>query len=224
MLATVFSLVASTAFSIVAIEYLPFADFRPYAIDKNLPEQMTLPPNAKPPVYENILTYKNKTTGEVKNFNTAEYTASKIWEDSNWEWQNTESKLIEAGDEAKITDLSILTHEDEDITEKVLSESKVLWIVSYDMALANADHWNEINDLVDQAKSKGYKVYGLSSAGSDQKNELIMQHNLDFDFMIVDGIVLKTMVRSNPGIMFLDQGTVTAKYHYNHLTEAIKFP
>ena len=55
---------------------------------------MTLPEGAKAPVYESILTYKNKKTGEVKAFTTAEYTASKIWEDKNWEWQSTENELI----------------------------------------------------------------------------------------------------------------------------------
>lgn len=213
--AVVISLLYSIYVCVAAIEYLPFKDFRPYAIGKNLPEQMTLPPDAKPPVYENILTYKNNSTGEVRDFTTAEYTASKIWEDKNWEWQNTESKLIEEGDEAKITDLSILSHNDEDLTDIILNENKVMWIVSYDLSKAETKHFNEINALVAKAKSDGYKVYGLSSAGTDQKNDFIEKYDLAFDFMIVDGIVLKTMVRSNPGIMFLERGTVTEKYHVN---------
>lgn len=221
--AVIISLLYSLYICIVAIEHLPFKDFRPYAIGKNLPEQMTLPPNAKPPVYENILTYKNISTGEVKDFTTEEYTASKIWEDKNWEWQNTESKLIEAGDEAKITDLSILSHQDEDLTDVILNQEKVLWVISYDMSLANTEQFSIVNELVKKAKLKGYQVYGLSSAGTNQKDDFIKTHKLDFDFMIVDGIVLKTMVRSNPGIMFLERGTVTAKFHLNDLEKAIQY-
>lgn len=217
MLTTVISLLASIWFSIYAIEHLPFADFRPYAIDKNLPEQMVLPPNAKPPVYENYLTYKNTKTGEVKEFTGVEYNASKIWENKDWEWQSTDSKLIEEGDVAKITDLSILTHDDFDVTNDVLSNPNVLWIVCYDMSQTNTENLIEINDLAKAAKAKGMSVYGLSSAGTEQKNKFIQDNNLDFDFLIADGIVLKTMVRSNPGIMQLQQGTVVGKWHENDI-------
>lgn len=217
MLTTVISLLASIWFSIYAIEHLPFADFRPYAINKNLPEQMVLPPNAKPSVYENYLTYKNTKTGEVKEFTGGEYNASKIWENKDWEWQSTENKLIEEGDVAKITDLSILTHDDFDVTNDVLSNPNVLWIVCYDMSQTNTENLIEINDLAKAAKAKGMSVYGISSAGTEQKNKFIQENNLDFDFLIADGIVLKTMVRSNPGIMQLQQGTVVGKWHENDI-------
>ncbi len=220
--AVVIGLIYSLYLCIGAVEYLPFKDFRPYAVGKNLPEQMTLPPGAKPPVYENILTYKNKATGEVKDFTSAEYNASKIWENKDWEWQNTESKLIEVGDEAKITDLSILSHNDEDLTDYVLAEENVLWIVAYDLSKTETNQLKELNSLVDKAKSKGIKVYGLSSAGADQKDRFIQSHGLNFDFYIVDGIVLKTMVRSNPGIMQLKKGTVVGKWHINDVQKAIQ--
>src|SRR5690606_28403432 len=74
--AVVLSLFYSLYVTIAAVEYLPFRDFRPYAIGKNIPEQMKLPPNAKPSVYQNILVYKNKNTGEVKEMNDSEYNAS----------------------------------------------------------------------------------------------------------------------------------------------------
>ena len=215
MATTVLSLIASIVFSFYAIEHLPYADFRPYAIGKNLPEQMTLPEGAQPPVYENVLTYRNIKTGEEKEFVGNEFNESKIWENKDWEWANTDSKLIEEGDVAKITDLSILTHDDFDITNEVLNEPNVLWIVCYDLALANTEYLNEINELSNQAKAKGLKVYGLSSAGATQKDKFTQTNDLNFDFLIVDGIVLKTMVRSNPGIMQLQNGTVVGKWHEN---------
>ena len=50
-----------------------------------------------------------------------------------------------------------------------------------------------------------------------KKNKFIHENNLDFDFLVVDGIVLKTMVRSNPGIMQLQNGTVVGKWHENDI-------
>lgn len=213
------SLVASLVFSILAIEYLPFKDFRPYAIGKNLPEQMTLPPNAKAPVYENVLVYRNTKTGEEKEFVGQEFNDSKIWENKDWEWKSTDSKLIQEGDVAKITDLSILSHQDEDLTDQMLAKPNVLWIISYDLSLISEDHLSELANLAQQAKSKGIEVYALSSAGKSQVDDFKSKHKLAVEFMVVDGIVLKTMVRSNPGLMQLKAGTVVGKWHENKLPE-----
>lgn len=215
--AVIISLIYSLYLTVGATTDLPFKDFRPYAVEKNLPEQMTLPEGAVAPIYENILVYKNKVTGETQEFTNATYTASKIWENKDWEWLSTESELVQEGDEAKITDLSILSHEGDEITDLVLAEEKALWIISYDMTLASKEHLAEINSLTQAAAEKGIKVYGLSSAGQEQKDKFIANHQLNFDFYVTDGIVLKTMVRSNPGIMYLEGGTVKGKWHHSNV-------
>ena len=122
--------------------------------------------------------------------------------------------MVQEGDVAKITDLSILSHEGDDITDLVLAEPQVLWIVCYDLNLTDTENINRINELSKQAQAKGVKVYALSSAGEELKNSFIKEHNLNFDFYVTDGIVLKTMVRSNPGIMYLENGTVLGKWHH----------
>lgn len=217
----IWSLVMSILLTVFSVIRLPSGDFRPYAIGKNLPEQMKLPPNAQASVYENILVYKNKKTGELKEMNDVEYTASKLWEDDNWEWQSTDSKLIKQGDEAKITDLSILTHNSEDVTDEVLSKDRILWIVSYDMSLMGTDQIEEINQIAASAQNDGIQVIGLSSAGLEEKDKMIQEHKLNFDFLVTDGIVLKTMIRSNPGLMYLEKGTVKGKWHENKLPENV---
>ncbi|MDB9964220.1 DoxX family protein [Vicingaceae bacterium] len=196
---------------------LPFKDFRPYAIGKNLPDQMTLPEGAIAPVYENILVYKNTKTGETKEFTNDTFNASKIWEDKDWEWVNTENELIEEGDVAAITDLTISNHDGEELTDLILAEEKVLWIVCYDMNLTDKENLKAINELSLAAQGKGIKVYGLSSAGEELSNNLIKEYDLSFDFYVTDGIVLKTMLRSNPGIMYLENGTVKGKWHHSNV-------
>ena len=217
LITVIASLLCSLYITVFAVEFLPFRDFRPYAVGKNLPQQMVLPEDAVEPVYENMLVYKNKETGELKEFTTDEYTASKIWEDKNWEWQSTESELVVEGDVAKITDLAISTHDGSDITDLVLAEDKVLWIVCYDLSLTSSKHLDEINQLAAKAADEGIAVMALSSAGEEQKNKFIKEHKLNFEFFVTDGIVLKTMVRSNPGLMYLENGTVKGKWHENEL-------
>jgi len=211
------SVIYSLYLTIGSTTDLPFKDFRPYAIGKNLPDQMTLPEGATPPVYENILVYKNTKTGETKEFTNDTFNASKIWEDKDWEWVSTENELIEEGDVAAITDLTISNHEGVELTDLILAEEKALWIVCYDMNLTDKENLAAINELSLAAQKEGIKVYGLSSAGEELSNNLIKEYNLSFDFYVTDGIVLKTMVRSNPGIMYLEKGTVKGKWHHSNV-------
>ena len=211
------SVIYSLYLTIGSTTDLPFKDFRPYAIGKNLPDQMTLHEGATPPVYENILVYKNTKTGETKEFTNDTFNASKIWEDKDWEWVSTENELIEEGDVAAITDLTISNHEGVELTDLILAEEKALWIVCYDMNLTDKENLAAINELSLAAQKEGIKVYGLSSAGEELSNNLIKEYNLSFDFYVTDGIVLKTMVRSNPGIMYLEKGTVKGKWHHSNV-------
>ncbi|MFT6166265.1 MAG: putative membrane protein YphA (DoxX/SURF4 family) [Vicingaceae bacterium] len=211
------SVVYSLYLTIGSTTDLPFKDFRPYAIGKNLPEQMSLPEDAVQPVYDNILVYKNKNTGETKEFTNATYNDSKIWEDKDWEWLSTENELIVEGDVAAIADLTISNPDGEELTDLILAEEKALWIVCYDMNLTDKENLDAINQLSREALEKGIKVYGLSSAGVDLSNSLIKEFDLNFDFYVTDGIVLKTMIRSNPGIMYLENGTVKGKWHHSNV-------
>ena len=215
--AIVISVVYSLYLCVWSIDHLPFKDFRPYAIGKSLPEQMVLPANAKPAIYENRLTYKNIKTGDEKSFNDEEFTASQIWEDKDWEWVSTDSDLIQEGDEPKITDLSILAPNGEDITDRVLKEPNVLLVIMYDFSKTEIDRLVEIVSLYEELKNVKMRVGGMSSASPEDNNAFRKEHNLEFPFMTVDGIVLKTIIRSNPGLIFIDKGVVKGKWHINDL-------
>lgn len=216
-LTVILSLLGSLWLSIDAIEHLPPKDFRAYAIGKNLPEQMTLPPDAKPSVFENILTYKNTVTGEEKSFTMEEYNAQRIWENKDWEWVSTETELIEQGDEAKITDFSITDSDGIDYTDVFLNEPNVFMLIMYDLSATETENFEQINKFANEAQEAGMKFIALSAAGYAQANDFRHQHQTPFDFYITDGIVLKTIIRSNPGLVYLENGTVVGKWHENDI-------
>jgi len=211
------SAVLSLIIGVWAIEYLPFKDFRPYAVGKNLPAQMVLPPGAQEPVYENILTYKNIKTGEEKDFTTAEFTAAKLWENKDWEWVNTENKLVLQGELPKITDFTIISASGSDMTDIFLEIEKVIMVISYDLSTAEESVWEDIGKLAIDGSNNDIVTIGLSAASVEENDALIQKYNLPMQFYTTDGIVLKTIVRSNPGIIYMERGTVIGKWHYNEL-------
>lgn len=213
MVAVLVSLISSTVFSVNCVKHLPQRDFRPYAEGKSIPEQMELPENAVQPVYENILTYKNKVTGEEKEFTQENYP----WDDDNWEWVNTESKLIKEGDVAKITDFSVVDETGEDITYSVLDEELIFLLVMYDLGKTDVEHMPLINEFAKKAESHSIPFVALTAATYEFSEEFRHQHQTPFPFYTTDGIVLKTIIRSNPGLVLLSKGTVVAKWHSNDL-------
>lgn len=210
------SLVGSTYFSIMTLTHLPAKDFRAYAVGKNLPEQMRLPEGAKPDVYENTFKYKNLTTGEVEEFNEQNYP----WDDKNYEFVDRVTTLIQKGDEAKITDLSIMGQDGMDYTEDFLNDPDyILMLVSYNIEEASDAHMKEINALVDECFKNGVSVIGLSASDGNTVEDFRHKHQTMFDFYVTDAITLKTMIRSNPGLMLIKGGTVQGKWHHNDVPD-----
>jgi len=212
MIAVSLSLLGSIYLCYYTIAHLPLKDFRPYAMGKSIPEQMKLPEGAKPDVYDNVFKYKNLTTGDVEEFNESSYP----WDDENYEFVDRVTTLIEKGDAAKITDFSIVDETGYDLTEDVLYDpDPILMIICYNIGLATTDETSELVELVESCKMDGMTVMGLSASDDQLIKAYLEKTGLDFDFFATDEITLKTMVRSNPGIILLKEGIILDKWHIN---------
>lgn len=204
--------VLSAVFMWWCLNHLPMKDYRPFAVGKSIPEGMVVPPGEKPDVYETVLTYKNMKTGEVKDFSSANYP----WQDSTWVWQATENKLVQEGYHPPIHDFVLTDKDGVDVTEGILAEpGPVVLVVSKDITEASAACQPAINALADAAFKNGWYVYGVTASGYEQIEEFRHTHQNPFDYLRCDGTVLKTVIRSNPGIVLLQQGTVRGQWHCN---------
>lgn len=101
-----------------------------------------------------------------------------------------------------------------DLTDQILTENKVMLVLVYQMEKANEDGFAAVKKVADEAISKGYKVYGVTSSFPDELILIQNKYDLPFDFLFGDGTTLKTMIRANPGIMTLEKGTVTGKWNW----------
>lgn len=210
------STILVTWFSIHCVRHLPVIDFRPYAIGKNLPEQMVIPEGAPQDQFQTFLYYKNMKTGEVKEFTMDNYP----WQDTlTWTWDTTITKLVKAGYHPPIHDFKIAGIEDgTDITNDILSNPDYNFlVVSYDITKAEEDVQDDLNKIAEECAKRNINIIGLTASTYKIVDDFRHEHNIMYEFYNTDETALKTMIRSNPGLMLLKKGTVIDMWHHNDI-------
>jgi uncharacterized membrane protein YphA (DoxX/SURF4 family) len=216
--------IAFTAMTIVfyfylvdySYNHLPIIDFSPYKVGVNIPDAMKTPEGAPKAIYENNFVYKNIKTGKEKEFTEANYP----WQDTlNWKFVKMEDPvLIQKGYTPPIHDFRIETPEGEDIKDFFLYEEKgTFMVIAYNLEKSNREGMKKIAQMAIEAKRKGYKFIALTATSPDSFEAFKAETGADFDFFNTDEITLKTIVRSNPGLILLKKGTILGKYHFNDI-------
>ena len=193
--------------------HLPIIDFRPYNVGAHIPTKMKIPGDAPQPEFKTILKYKKN--GEVK-----EFTMDNL-PDSTWEWVETKNIKVKEGYVPPIHDFSITTRKGTDITDLVLQEKKfVFLLIAYDLKKANRSEIDHINHLANYCKERdNCSFICLTSSLDHQIEKFKRETQARYPFYTTDEITLKTIVRANPGLILLKQGTILGKWHYNTLPE-----
>lgn len=198
--------VISMGLGFYAIRHLPFIDFRPYAVGDNIPANMIAPetPNF-------VYTFeKDGEQIESTQYLSADdgytYVGHKI---------TNEEKTI-----PKITDYNIWNEELGDYTQQSFVGLK-LFIVVYESGKADVSEMPAIASLVDDLGNEVETISLTASAGDDFRT-FLADYNLDIPFFYGDATVLKAMIRSSPGIMLLNDGTVLGKWHFNDVPTSIE--
>jgi len=208
------SLLACIGYVYYVLNHLPVIDFRPYEIGRNIEDGMSVPENAPKAIFE----YKWKFN---VNGNEKIYITNGAYPTVDGEYIDVETKEMQAGYEPPVHDFTV-EQEGEDFASSLLQEPKLVMVIAYDLRKSNLDVFKEIKSVAEKALKAGYKVIGMSASGPDQTTFLKKEYGLGFDFYFTDETTLKTIVRSNPGVLVLEKGTIKQKVHYNDL-EDLKF-
>lgn len=198
---------------VYSFNHLPVLDFRPFRIGTHIPGAMKIPEDAPKDVYKNTFCYKNRKTGKEKKFTEKNYP----WQDSlNWEFVSMDTKLVRKGYEPPIHNFIIETTAGEDVKDFFLQDPGYTFIfVVYNQEKADLTHLPAIRILANYALDNQMNFIGLT-ASIPGKTELFKSKNgLRFDFFNCDEITLKTMIRSNPGLILIKDGVILDKWHYN---------
>ena len=196
--------------SLYCYRHLPIIDFRPYAIGKNIQEEMRVPEGMAAKQYEITLNYKNKQTGEIRAFTEENHP----WQDTlTWEYESSSEQLVKGGYVPPIHDF-IIEHPDlGNITADILNdENYAILVITYDIDKIDIQHLPIINDWANYAQEKGFRFYGLTSSSHQEVEAFKKRYAIPYEFCTADETQLKTMLRSNPGIMILREGTILEKW------------
>ena len=207
---------AGIFFSLYNYRHLPVLDFRPFSIGTHIPSAMRIPEGATPDVYETKLIYRNLSSGQSEEFSIENFPR----DTDEWEFVDSESVIVSKGYEPPIHDFIITDSNKDDITSDITGfPGYTLLLISYDLEKADPDavalsekFYNlslRFNDL---------NFFGITATSSDKSAVIADSLKLNYHFMLADEIMLKTVVRSNPGLVLLSNGTVMAKWGYPAFT------
>ena len=200
----------------LSLYYLPLFDFRPYRIGTNIPRGMEIPKDAEQPLFET--TFIMEKGGQRKEFTLNDYP------DSTWKFIDSKTVQVKEGYIPPIHDFSIADRETgKDLTDSVLRHKgyTFLLIAPY---LERADDCNfgDIDQLYEYAQTYNIPFYCLTASTAKAIQRWRDITGAEYPFCITDETTLKTIVRSNPGLLLLKDGTIINKWSHNQLPNGAK--
>ena len=196
----------SLLLGIYAILHLPYIDFRAYRVGNHIPTQMQ---PEEQPIFQYV--FQRKDNGE-------EIKSEKYLMDTTQYKYLSVIQVNEDKTKAKITDYSVTSVEGDDVTQQTFEGAKLFFIL-YDVTKASTSN---IDDIVKLAKDLDGKIdmMVLTSSGATQFEAFRHEYQLAVPYYFADATVLKTIIRSNPGITLWVDGTVKGMWHHNDTPEA----
>ena len=201
---------AFLGFEVYNYRHLPVVDFMAWKVGSQL--------NAEPAEASRIyLTYRNKATGETKEYLSPNYP----WNDSVWmsQWEFVRQRT-EGGD--NYLGFTALDENGDDMTEMILSTENLLMFTSHDLSKVTEKEWQKVKAITEAADRHGYYVIWVVADAPEYVDELRAKYDFLYEAYYADELEIKTIVRYNPGLVWLDNGLVVDKWSAVDFSKALK--
>jgi len=196
---------------------LPLFDFRPYHVGANIVAGMDIPDGAPQPQFETIFTLEKD--GRQQQFTLDNYP------DSTWTFVDAKTRQVSKGYVPPIHDFSIVQTDEwhTDITEQVLNHKGYTFLlVSPHLRDADDSRLDLINQVYEYATANGYPFYCLTASSEREMERWRDTTGAEYPFCLTDETTLKTIIRSNPGLLLLSDATIIRKWSHNRLPDEDK--
>ncbi|MFO7997846.1 MAG: DoxX family protein [Bacteroidales bacterium] len=196
--------------SVYCLRYLPLIDFRPWKTGNDVSQLMT----PTPEVADLFLIYENQETGELKEWPANDFP----WDDPRWtavwKYKDQRKEIIQPHIEAPISDFVIQDEFGDEWTESLLFNPDHQFIlVAYDLGSTNTRAFqNKVTPLAMEAQTRNYSFVVLTGSTFEQVEAFRHEHQTPYPFFQSDEISLKTIIRSNPGLLLMKNGVVLEKW------------
>jgi uncharacterized membrane protein YphA (DoxX/SURF4 family) len=192
---------------VYSIEHLPFSDASVYATGKNIPEQVK-PEEAPRFVY---IFEKNGEQVEMSSFPR----------DPSYKYINFRVLNPEKS-QARILDYEIW-NDDGRFTDSTFTGRKLFITVRQVGKILEdkekVEHLKEISGMASQLEKNGIRPIIITSSSAEEIESLRHETRLAIPFYYMDETPLKTMIRSDPGLLYLENGTIKGKWHHNDVPD-----
>ena len=207
---TIFFILAS---SVYCLYYLPVFDFRPYHVGADIKKGMEIPDGAEQPKFET--TFILEKNGERREFTIDNYP------DSTWTFIDSHTVQTAKGFVPPIHDFAMQTIDgDEDVTDSVLAHKGYTFLlVSPHIEHADDLNFGDIDMIYEYCRSHGYPFYCLTASNEKAIQRWRDLTGAEYEFLHTDDITLKTIIRSNPGLVLLKDAVVINKWSHNDLPD-----
>ena len=215
---TILHLLFIVSISSFALYDSPIFDFRPFKIGINIPHAMSIPQGAEQPQYDTrFIMEKN---GIQKEFNDKNYP----YNDSTWVFINSKTTIIKEGYQPAIKDFNLTTPDQTVATELVLNAKEpVFLMISSKLSLMDTSNVSNLIKLSYIAQEKGFHFYCLTASDNENIQKFKLKHGGEIDYLIADETTIKTIIRSNPGLVLIINGTIIGKWNANRIEDVSIF-
>ncbi|MEG2665901.1 MAG: hypothetical protein RSA02_02655 [Bacteroidales bacterium] len=196
--------------------YLPCINFLDWKVGNRM-----LPKNPLP--VQNYLTYKNKTTGEIKEYLYTQCPFS----DPQWvnEWEFVSRRDVDPNPQKmNVSIMEKYEEEDagEDVTRYLFSQKDFHFvIVAYDLSKMDLNGLKKMLSVMQKMEIAGYDYCVLTSSSVKEAEALKEKLGMpDLRFYYSDDTALKGMIRSNPGLLLFKDSVILGAWAWRNLPQA----
>ncbi len=216
-----FAIIISVGISVYSYKNLPILDFRPFKTGVNIPEAMKIPEGAPQPEYKT--TFILEKDGVRKEFDEKNYP----YDDTTWVFIDSKSILIKEGYQPPIKDFYITDKDGNDVSDKIIRSKKpVFMMVAPDLSKVGPKQAAALVALNKECLYQHIRFYCVTSSLYEDIIHFEMENGAAMNYFFADEVLLQTIIRSNPGLVVIENGTILAKYSWVNTptTDIIKNP
>ncbi|MDA3906203.1 MAG: DoxX family protein [Bacteroidales bacterium] len=198
---------AFISFSFYNLQHLPLIDFRFWKVGNQVF-------NTDQRKVELYLTYKNKNSGEKQEFLSPNFPyQDSVWL-ANWEFVSSHEISPNQG----VQSLMVFDQDGSDVTYEVLGfQEKSLLIISHNLNAITPKKAKKIRAIIQIAYEEYIPITILTASVGNKISDFINENLIEIPIFLADDIDLKTIIRSNPGLILLENGKVINKWAYADL-------